>query len=136
MASCSSCFTRCVIASGSGIWTASSIRAMRWARPSDIGIQYSEEAGRGRSSHHSHEKHEKENFRVFVVAFVGDRRVSGRGLEIGERSLDAMEKCSLEVDALPEIAQQIGDREAAGLLEQPTHGERTCRVRDLRLIAG
>ena len=47
-----------------------------------------------------------------------------------------MEKCRLEVDALPEIAQQIGDREAAGLLEQPPHGERTCRVCDLRLIAG
>ena len=66
------------------------------------------------------------------------RDLNGRldGLEIGEGLLDAVEKCRLEVDALPEIAQQIGDREAAGLLEQPPHGERTCRVCDLRLIAG
>src|SRR5690242_16830033 len=57
-------------------------------------------------------------------------------LEFGERPLDAVQERGLERDALPEIAQQVGDREAAGFLEQPPRGERAGGVGKLRLRAG
>ena len=40
------------------------------------------------------------------------------------------------VDALAEIAQQVGDRKAAGFVEQPARRERAGRVGELRLRAG
>ena len=49
--------------------------------------------------------------------------------------VDAVQKGGLEVDAVAEVAQQVGDGEAAGFFEQPPRGERARRVGQLRLRA-
>jgi len=55
--------------------------------------------------------------------------------EVGERTLHAMEKRHLEIDAAAQIAQQIRHRRAAGLVEHPAHGPRARRIRELCLRA-
>ncbi len=46
-----------------------------------------------------------------------------------------MQKRGLELHAVAEITQQVGDGEAAGLFEEAARGERARRVRELRLGA-
>ena len=67
---------------------------------------------------------------------TSNETLKDRRLKLGERPLDAVEKGGLEVDPVTEIAQQVGDREAAGFLEEPPRSERAGRVRQLRLAAG
>ena len=61
--------------------------------------------------------------------------VTGSLFEVGERTLHAMEKRHLEIDAAAQIAQQIRHRRAAGLVEHPAHGPRARRIRELCLRA-
>src|SRR6266545_6976664 len=54
-------------------------------------------------------------------------------LKICEGPLDAVEKRGVEVDAGAEVAQQVGDRETAGLVKEPAHGHGARRVGECRL---
>src|SRR5207247_10734294 len=57
-------------------------------------------------------------------------------LEISEAVLRPVRERRLELDAAAEIAQQVGKREAAGLVEQAADGQRAGRVGELRLRPG
>src|SRR5688572_28915485 len=61
------------------------------------------------------------------------RLLAEGGFELGQRFLDAPLECILEVDAVAQIAQQIGHRGAAGLVEEPARGERAGGISKLRV---
>ena len=44
-----------------------------------------------------------------------------------------MQEGRFEVDAVAEVAQQAGDRRAAGFVQQPLRGHRADRIGDLRI---
>src|SRR5262249_57301002 len=54
-------------------------------------------------------------------------------LELGKRTLNAVEKRGLEVHTLAEVAKQICDRETAGVFEQAPRRQRAGRVGNGRL---
>src|SRR5204862_586830 len=62
-------------------------------------------------------------------------RLKGR-LKIIKAPLDAMAECGIEIDAVAEIANEVGDGKAAGVLQHPAHGQRARGVRERRLPAG
>src|SRR5258708_38341337 len=62
--------------------------------------------------------------RTAATSLAGKRR-----LEIIKAPLDAMRERRVEVDAVAEIPNQVGDGKAARVLQHLPHGERAGRVR-------
>ena len=52
-----------------------------------------------------------------------------------ERSLDPVHERGIEIYAVAQIAQEVGDRDAAGFGKEPARGVCAGRVRERRLIA-